>query len=96
VPRKAAQVSTALTNKGFRKKPKGDHAFFVYYSAAEKKSAVFTKISHGEREITDSLLGKMAKQCRLSRADFDQLIECPLTREAYEKILATQKLVESA
>lgn len=83
MPRKQSEVEKSLTAKGFRPRT-GDHNYFNYYSKTGKKTAVFTKTSHGAREIDDSLLGCMARQCRLSRGDFDRLIDCPLDRDTYE------------
>ena len=93
MPRKQSEVEKSLKSKGFQHR-EGDHKYFHYYSMAGKKTAVFTKTSHGAREIDDSLLGRMAKQCKLSRADFDPLIDCPLDRNGYEANLITQTVIE--
>jgi len=93
MPRKQSDVERSLTSKGFQHK-EGDHNYFQYYSRAGKKTAVFTKTSHGAREIDDSLLGRMARQCKLSRADFDRLIDCPLDRDGYETKLVTLRAIE--
>jgi hypothetical protein len=37
----------------------------------------------------------MAKQVRLNKADFDDLIDCPLDRDAYEKKLIEQAAIEA-
>lgn len=94
MPRKQSEIARSLVAKGFRTHD-GDHAYFTYYSKAGKKSAVFTKTSHGAREIDDNLLGRMARQCKLSRADFEQLIACPLDRDRYEAKLVAQGAVEA-
>jgi predicted RNA binding protein YcfA (HicA-like mRNA interferase family) len=94
MPRKQNEVERSLTTKGFQHK-EGDHNYFNYYSKAGKKTAVFTKTSHGAREIDDHLLGRMSKQCKLSRADFDRLIDCPLDRDSYETKLIAQGAVEA-
>jgi len=96
VPRKQVEVERSLEAKGFQRAKGGDHNYFHYHSRTGKKTAVFTKTSHGSREIDDSLLGRMARQCKLSRTDFDRLIDCPLTRENYEAKLIEQGAVESA
>ena len=83
MPRKQREVERSLVAKGFQSR-EGDHSYFHYWSRAGKKTVVFTKTSHGTRELDDGLLGRMAKQCRLSRADFDRLIDCPLDRDGYE------------
>lgn len=94
MPRKQSEVERSLLAKGFRQR-EGDHSYFNYYSKAGKKTAVFTKTSHGAREIDDSLLGRMTRQCKLSRADFDRLIDCPLARDSYEAKLIAQGIVEA-
>lgn len=95
MPRKQGAVEKSLEAKGFQRAKGGDHNYFHYYSKAGKKTAVFTKTSHGSREIDDSLLGRMAKQCKLSRADFDRLIDCPLDRNNYEEKLIEQQAIEA-
>lgn len=50
---------------------------------------------NGEREIDGSLLGGMARQSKLSRADLEQLIACPLNRDSYEAKLVAQGMVEA-
>ena len=93
MPRKQSDVHKSLWAKGFRSKD-GDHNYFHYYSKAGKKTVVFTKTSHGSREIDDSLLARMTKQCKLSRSDFDRLIDCPLDRDSYEAKLVVTGFVE--
>jgi len=83
MPRKQADVEKSLLNKGFQSGG-GDHNYFFYHSKAGKKTIVRTKTSHGAREIDDNLLAQMAKQCRLTNKDFGLLIDCPLSRDAYE------------
>jgi hypothetical protein len=83
-------VTSSLKRKGFEQSD-GDHAFFTYYRASDqKKTAVFTKVSHGEVEVDDYLLGKMAQQCKLTKADFLALVDCPLDRAAYEARLKSR------
>ena len=94
MPRKQSDVERSLSSKGFQHR-EGDHNYLNYYSKAGKKTAVFTKTSHGAREIDDSLLGRMARQCKLSRGDFDRLIDCPLDRDGYEAKLVAQGAVGS-
>lgn len=94
MPRKQADVEKSLLNKGFQAGG-GDHNFFVYHSKAGKKTMVRTKTSHGSKEIDDNLLAQMAKQCKLSNKDFGLLVECPLSRDAYEAKLVAAGVVEA-
>lgn len=91
--RKQSDVEKSLEAKGFQRTT-GDHNFFHYHSKAGKKSRVFTKTSHGAREIDDNLLSQMAKQCKLSNKDFGLLTDCPLDRDSYEAKLIAQGAVE--
>ena len=83
MPRDRKAVEAGLKKKGFVQSD-NDHHYFTYHTLQGRKSRVFTKTSHGMRELSDKLLSLMARQCRLSRADFLQLIDCPMTRVKYE------------
>jgi predicted RNA binding protein YcfA (HicA-like mRNA interferase family) len=86
VPKGRRDVEQALERKGF-KRTEGDHHRFVYHSVEGKKSTANTKTSHSGKDISDNILGLMAKQCGLTNSKFKQLVECPLDREGYESIL---------
>lgn len=94
-PRKQDDVEKSLVVKGFFE-AQVDHNFFHYYSLAGKKTRVFTKNSHGAREIVDSVLSMMAKQCKLTNKEFRRLIDCPLDGASYEKSLIEQGMVDAA
>ncbi|MBX3176024.1 MAG: hypothetical protein KF886_01560 [Candidatus Hydrogenedentes bacterium] len=85
---KAAEIEKGLLNKGFQK-ALSKHRFFKYYSNSGVDSGVKTMLSHGARSKTLSadLIGQMARQCGLSRAEFEDLINCPLSRDKYEEKL---------
>jgi hypothetical protein len=90
--RKTREIDAALKKKGFHKQ-EGDHAFFTYHRASdEKKTSVFTKMSHGANEVDRWLLNQMAKQCCLSQGDFIELVDCPLDRAGYEAKLREKKV----
>ena len=92
MPRDRLDVEASLRAKGFRLK-EGDHHFFNYFSLAGLKTAVFTKTSHHDKQISDSLLGMMARQCRLTSKMFANLIDCPLDQSSYEAELKKQGVV---
>jgi hypothetical protein len=60
-----------------------------------KKSAIQTKTSHTPKikELGDNLLAEMAKQCQLTKSELSNLLDCPLSREAYETILSQKGLL---
>src|SRR5690606_28100550 len=60
MPRPAKSVAAGLRQKGFQPR-ENDHTFYHLYVSG-KKTIISTKISHGEKEIGDKLLGVMARQ----------------------------------
>jgi hypothetical protein len=88
MPKDKRKVEESLLKKGFVG-TEGDHHFFVYHTLEGKKSSIRTKTSHTPKmkEINDGLLAQMAKQCGLNKQEFINLIDCPLSREQYEKRL---------
>lgn len=94
MPRKQSDVERSLMAKGYVGPERGDHNYFTYHSKSGKKTRIFTKTSHGAREIDDHILSQMAKQCKLSNKDFGRLIDCPLDRDTYEQKLIEQGFVD--
>jgi hypothetical protein len=91
MPRSARAVAAGLREKGFRDR-ENDHTFFHLY-VDDKKTIVSTKISHGEKEIGDTLLALMARQVKLSRKQFLDLVDCPLTLAQYIELLQSAGVV---
>lgn len=87
MPRAKAKVEQSLQAKGFGVK-EGDHHYFTYFRPDGRKTSIFTKTSHTPkmREIPDNLLALMAKQCKLSKRQFLELVNCPMSREAYDAL----------
>ena len=51
-------------------------------------------LSHGgNRDLSDRLVAKMARQCRLTRREFDDLIRCSLSQQEYEALLVERGIV---
>ena len=94
--RNKARVEAGLQAKGFQESS-GDHSYFSFYTQGGKKTAVFTKTSLTPKTkvLSDPLLGAMARQCHISKAEFLQLVDCPLSRTAYEALLITKGKVRS-
>lgn len=85
MPKPARDVAASLQQKGFQLR-ENDHSFFHLFVDG-KKTIVSTKISHGEKEISDSLLGMMARQVKLTRKQFNDLVDCSLKFDDYVKLL---------
>lgn len=86
MPRAKRLVEASLVAKGFQQ-ANTHHRYFVYYTVAGVKTAVRTYTSQGSGEIDDYLLGQMSKQCKVTKADFLQLVDCPLSQVGYEALL---------
>lgn len=84
MPRKKSDVEGGLRGKGFLPE-NTHHRYFFYYTREGAKSRIRTKTSHGGRDLDDYLLGQMAKQCKLSKKDFLDLVDCPLDQDQYEQ-----------
>jgi hypothetical protein len=86
MPHKARDIDAALRAKGFRV-TESRHTMYHFYVDG-KKTVLWTMVSHGQKEIPDNIVGTMArKQLRLSRTDFDRLIECPLSQAEYQAMM---------
>ena len=91
MPRPRRTVMSALVRKGFAAS-EGDHSYYIYHTADGRKTLAKTKVSHSGKDIADPILGMMARQCKLTAPQFRNLVDCPLSREAYEGILREQGL----
>jgi len=85
-------VEASLIKKGFCNR-EGDHHYYIYFTINGLKSRVFNKTSHSMKEISEDLLSMMARQCKLTRKHFVDLIDCPLDHPSYENILSDQHLI---
>lgn len=85
MPRKQRDIATGLKSKGFNEDSSGHHIYYILLDADGRKSTIKTKMSHqsGGAEISDNLIGKMARQVKLSTREFLNLVDCPLSREEY-------------
>lgn len=66
-------------------KSEGHH--HVYRLWMEGKLVARTYISHGGRELRPYHVSHMARQMHLQAAEFADAVNCPLSREAYHRIL---------
>ncbi len=96
MPRNRKAVESTLQAKGFAK-IEGDHHYFVYLTRDGRKTRARTKTSHSPKvkEIADNLLGQMARQCLLTKPEFLRLVDCPMSRDDFERKLADQDEVPS-
>ena len=63
-----------------------DHKYLEFFYNG--KMILYTKLSHGSKnDLDDYLIKQMSSQCKLSKQDFADLVNCPLSKEKYIEIL---------
>ncbi len=82
MPIKVRDAAQVLQQKGFKEERDRDHVYY-FFRRDGKQTGISTKISHNERELTDSLCAFMARQLKLTMSQFRKLIECPMTYPIY-------------
>lgn len=90
--RKTKDIRKSLLVKGFKETNTHHEMYWLYIGS--RKTSVRTRISHSESEYGDKLLGQMAKQVGLSKAEFDDLIECPLSYDEYVQLLIARGIIK--
>ena len=81
------QVCENKLSIGFRE---GKH-FSGWFSLNGRRVARIT-IPKGRKEVPPGTYGSMARQLKLSKPQFGDLLACPLKRPGYEAILREQNL----
>lgn len=87
------KVIKSLQKKGFdiglNHSP--DHKYFDY--KVNGRLVFSTKVSHGgKKDIGPALIAMMARQCFLTKKQFINLINCPLSKDRFRKIIIEKKL----
>jgi len=78
---KRDEVESGLKRKGFEQS-ENNHSYFTLYVEGKKEAS--THISQGDNfDIRPDEVGFMAKQLGATNQDFRDLINCPLSVDAY-------------
>lgn len=91
-PRKTKEISSQLLKKGFISEQRDHTFFYLYYK--NKKTSVYTKLSHSIKEYPDNLLSQMAKQLSLTNSELDDFINCPLSYDKLINILLEKNKIQ--
>ena len=84
-----------LKKKGFvdSENKSVDHKYLELFH--EGKLILYTKVSHGSKsDLDDYLIKQMSTQCKLSKQDFADLVNCPLSEKEYLKKLKDLGVLE--
>jgi len=93
MPRNKSDVIAGLTKKGFENSKNSHHQYYTYRALEGKLSDVYTYTSHSGKELSDSLLSKMSRQCKLRREEFLKFVDCTMTQQTYEQNLKDQEII---
>ncbi len=70
-----------------------DHLYLEYYH--EGKLILYTKLSHGsKKDLGAHLIKQMSLQCKLTKNEFADLVNCPLSKEEYLDKLIAKELID--
>lgn len=83
--RRSRDMMRSFVSKGFLRS-ENDHHWFAYFHNG-KKTSIRTKISHDSRDYGDELLSKVSRQLKLSKNQLLDLIDCPMSKDEYLKLL---------
>ena len=86
--RNARDVDRSLRAKGFAVREQKRHRRYFFFLEDGSKSPISTSMSRtSKRSVGGGLAAFMAKDCRLTNQEFEQLIDCPLSQEGFEDLL---------
>lgn len=94
-PIDAKKTLKNLQKKGFvpAKSKSVDHHWIEFWHNGQL-TRVKTKISHGEKELNDYLIGCMSNQTYLTKSEFRDLALCPMSQDVYVSILRNKGFVD--
>lgn len=83
-----------LLKKGFddAQHKSSDHKWLELFH--DGKLVLHTKVSHGEDDLGNFLIKQMSFQCKLSKDEFLDLANCPMSKEKYFDILRQNGFIE--
>ena len=89
MPLKRRDIRSSLKRKGFVEDTDGRHISLSYEMKDGRKCGVRTFVSHGSKykDLNDDLVGKMARQVKLQKKEFEDLVSCSMKRAEYEEII---------
>ena len=82
---RAATVAAALEAQGMERDENHHHMFRKQVGGV---TTVVTRISHNSKDIDDGLGRLMGKQLCLNLREFWELIECPLSEDDWDALVA--------
>lgn len=85
LPYKPKDLVKMMTKKGFGHNTGTHNVLRFYYQG--KKTSISTHYSSHHAIISETNFGLMAEQIKLTRNEYEKLIECTLNQEQYTQLL---------
>jgi predicted RNA binding protein YcfA (HicA-like mRNA interferase family) len=90
------KIESALLQKGFVAEEGGNHTNYKF-EPDRVQHTIATSISQGsDEELGAGLVSIMAEQINLKSQEFARLIECPMDRDEYVRILQNRNILEGS
>ena len=88
------EVERSLARKGWRRRA-SHHVYYRYVTLAGRLTTIRTKISHGSRsrQLSRPLVARMARQCHLTNEEFERLVACPMSQDAFEAQMKAEGVI---
>lgn len=87
-PRKTKELKSVLLKKGFVEVTNKKRHQFVQFFVEGKKTSIRTMFSHGLKEYSPNLMGKIKNQLRFENAEMaEDFFDCPMSEDDYVKML---------
>lgn len=83
-------VLRSLTRKGFKREERTKHTVLTYHDQEDKKPGFSTLVSRGSsyKSLGDTLVNTMARQCGVTTAQFAELVDCSMSGDDYDRLVA--------
>lgn len=78
----AQALINALLKKGFEQE-EGKHHTMFRLMTGNRRGAIRTRLSHGQRKVDDWLLNEIAKELHLSKRELLRFIGCEIGYQEY-------------
>lgn len=91
--RKTKDIRSSLNGKGFIIEEGNKHTKLVFQHKKQTQ-AIMTVLSRGEKEYDNYLLGLMARELKLTKNQLLGLIDCPIDKKKYVKILKERRVIK--
>jgi hypothetical protein len=81
-----SRFNGALVSKGFDRSESKHHTM-VHLMANGKRTSIRTRLSHGERNVSDWLQSQVARALHVSKRDLLRFIDCELSQDEYVRVM---------